>query len=164
MIQRIQSLLLFGAAILLTVNLFIPIWSSAQAGVPVVLRAFSVDYGSNPSVDTSVPSTLVSKPIIVAYIGVLMVVCIGLALYIIFRFNNRVLQLRLCNLLTLLIFSVIGTYFIAIVVINSTLVLSSEGAYEAGYFLPVLCGVLVLVAKYFIRKDDNLVKSVDRIR
>ena len=160
MIQRIQSLLLAGVVILLTVNLFVPIWTNAESGIKIVLNAFSI---------TSSPSGLLSTKVILSvknvyYIAALVMVCIGLALYIIFQYKNRVLQLRLCNLLTVLTLIIIGSYFIAIPAAKSMMVAPSDGSYEAGYFLPILASILILAARYYIRKDEELVKSVDRLR
>jgi hypothetical protein len=161
MIQRIQSLLLTGVVILLTVNLFVPIWTSKEEKLPIVLNAWSI---SNSDFSNSEILAADAKIKNVYYIAALIIVCIGLALYIIFQYKNRVLQLRLCNLLTVLTLTVIGSYFIAIPMAKSMMEIPADGSYQTGYFLPILSSVLILAARYYIRKDEELVKSVDRLR
>ena len=153
MIQRIQSLLLLGVVVLLTANLFVPIWSSGQ----VVLNAVSITQAGNT------PEAIPVKKE-VYYIAALIVVCILLATYTIFIYKKRVTQMRLCNLLTLLTLGIIGCYFLAISAAKALINEATDGTYEIGYFLPIIASILVLAARYFIRKDDQLVRSVDRIR
>jgi len=160
MIQRIQSLLLAGVAILLTINLFVPIWSSNEGGKDfdfITLTAFSIDYGfANTPKQTSIP---------VYYLGSLISLSIGLSLFIIFQYKKRSLQIILCSLLTLLLLGILGSYFIAIPKAKELIVgPAPNGDYGIGYFLPMLSILLVAAARYFIKKDDDLVKSVDRLR
>jgi hypothetical protein len=164
MIQRIQSLLLAGVVILLTINLFVPIWTNTETKPVIVLNAFSISYASLPNPVSKVISIEPLKTKNVYYIAGLITVCIGLTLYIIFQYKNRALQLRLCNLLTVLTLTIIGSYFIAIPAAKSMIAIPSDGNYEAGYFLPILASILILAARYYIRKDEELVKSVDRLR
>ncbi len=160
MIQRIQSLLLAGVVILLTVNLFVPIWTNSESGMKIILNAFSITKSAPGLLSTAVPPA--SKN--VYYIVALIALCIGLTVYIIFQYKNRVLQLRLCNLLTLLTLTIIGSYFMAIPAAKALMIAPSDGNYEVGYFLPILSSILILAARYYIRKDEELVKSVDRLR
>ena len=159
MIQRIQSVLLAGVVILLTINLFVPVWSISQSETTIVLDAFSIKSGVAAPDETPLPVVKSSM-----YIGGLIIVCIVLAIFVIFQYNNRTLQIRLCSLLTLFTLGIIGTYFIAIPTAKSLLATPANGNYGIGYFLPIVASVLTVAARYFIRKDDNLVKSVDRLR
>ncbi|HWZ22404.1 MAG TPA: DUF4293 domain-containing protein [Cytophagaceae bacterium] len=159
MIQRIQSVLLAGVVILLTINLFVPIWSISQTEISIVLDAFSIKSGLATPDGTILP--VVKSNI---YIGGLILVCIVLAIFVIFQYKNRALQIRLCSLLTLFTLGIIGTYFIAIPAAKSLLAIPADGNYGIGYFLPIAASILTIAARHFIRKDDNLVKSVDRLR
>ncbi len=159
MIQRIQSLLLAGVAILLTVNLFVPIWTNTTGNFPVELTAFSINLKV-----PEIYAGLLPNAKTVYYIGGLISICIGLAIFIIFKYNNRPLQLLLCNLLILFTLGILGTYFIAIPVAKEMMNNKSAGNYGIGYFLPIVSSLLVMVAKHFIKKDETLVKSVDRLR
>jgi hypothetical protein len=179
MIQRIQSLLLAGVVILLTINLFVPIWRSTKE-TPALLTAFNIIYphkdynkpginhfnfsGTSDEMADFLRAPFQTKP--VYYIAGLIIICIGLTLFIIFQYKNRSLQIRLCSLLTLLVLGIIGTYFIAIPTAKKLLAVPPPdgGNYEIGYFLPIISSLLVMIARYYIRKDDALVKSVDRLR
>jgi hypothetical protein len=160
MIQRIQSLLLLGVVILLTINLFVPVWangelSSSAISNNITLDVYKIEHETNNTV-------IASKN--VYYLAGLLIANIVLALYTIFQYKNRPLQITLCSVLTLLILAVIGGYFMSISAARSMITATSEGSYKIGYFLPILASVLILGARYFIRKDEELVKSVDRIR
>ena len=159
MIQRIQSLLLAGVVILLTINLFVPIWSSDKGDKNfdfISVTAFSIDCGfANTPKQASIP---------VYYLGSLISLCIGLSLFIIFQYKKRSLQIILCSFLTLLLLGILGSYFIVIPKAKELMFTPENGDYGIGYFLPILSILLVAAARYFIRKDDELVKSVDRIR
>lgn len=87
-----------------------------------------------------------------------------LALFIIMKYNNRTLQIKLCHLLTLLLLGILGTYFIAIPLAKSLMIVQTNGAYKVGFFLPIVSIFLVMGARYFINKDEQLVRSVDRLR
>ncbi len=160
MIQRIQTLLLMGVAILLTVNLFVPIWTNTQAKFPIVLDAFTISYTTpeNPLLQATLKSQNVY------YIAILIMVCLILTFITILLYKNRGLQIRLCNLLTVLTLMIIGSYFIAIPAAKSMMVVASDGNYNIGYFLPIISVLLILAARYYINKDEALVRSVDRIR
>jgi hypothetical protein len=162
MIQRIQSLLLAGVVILLTINLFVPIWSESQNNTSIVLTAFNIRYGAEPASGTLI--SMINKEAVVYYSGILMSVCIGLTLFIIFQYKNRNLQIKLCSLLILLILGIIGTYFLTIPTAKTFINQSTGGEYEIGYFLPIISSLLVMASRYYIKKDEELVRSVDRLR
>ena len=88
-----------------------------------------------------------------------------IAIVEIFRYSNRVQQIKMGFLNSMIMASVIAI----------TLWLSSKGQKEflpeglgqymlPGFFLPALAMVFNVVANRFIRRDENLVRSVDRLR
>lgn len=86
-----------------------------------------------------------------------------LALVAIFLFNNRALQIKLT------IFSVIATILGSLLVLwffmqEGALLQSIEVNEMPGIGLPVLAVLFGLLAVRFIRKDNKLVKSMDRLR
>jgi len=162
MIQRIQSLLLLGVALLLAINLFVPIWTNKELGAKIEVTAFSITKA--PEALKKSNSSLFEQKIDSYYIGSLMIASIGLALYTLFLYNNRPKQLMYCNLLTVLTLIIIGTYFIAIPAAKALMLKANEGSYEIGYFIPLLASILTIGARYFIRKDEELVKDSNRMR
>lgn len=156
MIQRIQSVLLFLVALLLIVSLFFPVWrATSEAGAQVVLDPFQITLktGEATTAETSV-----------FYIAALMILSAGLALYSIFQFRKRMLQVRLGLLNILLLGGVIGTYFLGISQSEKLLENAGNQDFLFSFYTPLVAILLNLMANRYIRKDEALVRSVDRIR
>ncbi|MGC6431461.1 MAG: DUF4293 domain-containing protein [Jejuia sp.] len=84
-----------------------------------------------------------------------------LALITIFLFKNRKLQFVLGRLNIILNFILLGFFvYLSLNVSGETLV-SEKGI---GMFLPIISIVLLALANKAIKKDEDLVKSVDRLR
>ena len=130
MIQRVQSLFLFFAALLNTVILFYaPIFISSEEK-KIIMK------------DLQYPSLL-------------LVLSTLLALFAIFQFKNRLRQLMIVNLSRL---SIAISFFILII-------FKAEGnQLYYGSFLLILPYIILLISSYFIKKDEKLVRSADRIR
>jgi hypothetical protein len=143
MIQRIQSLFLFLIDIVLVVLLFVPFLKAHLPGNPVALTSFTLmDY----------PSALVGQVVlcIVAGAGVV-------------TFRNRKLQMRIC--IAGMFLSVVYTCFLAII----PTILNEAGAQiehhvGAGTWISLANFFLFFLAWKFVKKDEELVKSMDRIR
>lgn len=143
MIQRIQTLFLLGVALVALLLFFIPFQVTNDA------NAFSVNLlsgFSNPSVTSNI-----YVPLIIAF-GI-----IALAVFTIMKFKNRVLQYKLSNVLMLLNIIVLAVFF---------LLNFYDGAisFSFGAFLPILGIICSFLAAHFIKKDEQLVRSADRIR
>ena len=98
------------------------------------------------------------------YIGILAILTIALTIFTILKFTNRLLQIKLSLLCTLLLSALVGLMFIAIRTGNKMLTSPEEGSFKIGFYLPIACILLTLLATRFIRKDEELVRSVDRLR
>ncbi|HVD98406.1 MAG TPA: DUF4293 family protein [Cytophagaceae bacterium] len=167
MIQRIQTVLLLGVVILLTVNLFVTIWTCTQAAPPLALKLNAFSVTSVPVLSSGTGKLSMEAPMQVKnvyYIAGLIVASLAVSLVTIVQYKNRKLQMLLCSVLLLLVSFILGSYFIAIPTAKSLMLTPSDGNYQIGYFLPMIDLALVLAARYYIRKDEELVKSVDRIR
>lgn len=131
MIQRIQSIWLFLAAIVMVCVYFLPIYML-----------------------NSKPETMQTD-----FVGmILAALSIGLSLFTIFRFKNRKSQLSFIwlNLLVTL-----GLLAWILVRINNMV---GSGGYRLGAFVPVAVIILLFMARSGIRKDEKLLKSLDRLR
>ncbi len=145
MIQRIQSVLLLLAA-------------------AAVFALFKLPFGSS---DTIAASTLFNDGIfsIQDHVGLLGLFCAAgaIAFISIFLFNNRPLQLKLSRVA--IIANVIGIILAAVLFMQDS---NAMGAAipkeELGLGLPVLSIIFAALAIRFINKDENLVKSMDRLR
>ncbi|WP_299216033.1 DUF4293 domain-containing protein [uncultured Aquimarina sp.] len=84
-----------------------------------------------------------------------------LALVSIFLFKNRQLQFVLGRINILLNFILLGVFVYWSLTLSGETLVSEKGI---GMLIPVISIVLLVVANKAIRKDENLVKSVDRLR
>jgi len=146
MIQRIQSifLLLAGGA---SLSLF---------GLPFASTTEAV---SSSSLFSDSVYNLMDTPALIALFGLAGL----LAIVSIFLFKNRKLQMRLT------IFAFIANLLGAIMAIVFYMQNSQDIGEQlindgAGMYLPLVSFVLLLLAYRFISKDDNLVRSMDRLR
>jgi FtsH-binding integral membrane protein len=145
MIQRIQSifLLLSGIAFF---SLFALPFATSTVSIPVLMSDMIYDVQDSP---------------------ILMTLCVvgGLVCIVaIFLFNNRVLQLRLSYLAT--VFSILLPLVAFLLIYNEQ---TSDLNYEKindglGLYLPFISLVFSILAARFISKDENTVRSMDRLR
>ena len=85
----------------------------------------------------------------------------ALAVLSIFMFKNRKLQFVLGRLNIILNFILLGLFVYLSLNLSGETVVSEKGI---GMFLPIISIVLLVLANKAIKKDEDLVKSVDRLR
>ena len=158
MIQRIQSVFLLLLALAMLSVVFLPIWSKLDplSNQELVLTATKLTY-AHADAGMSVPTSTY-------IIAVLAAASAAVALFEIFQFRNRFLQLKLGVLNFLLIVATIGATFYFSGVGEKMLNVKIPGTFEAGFYLPTLALMLNLLANRFIRRDEQLVRSIDRLR
>ena len=142
MIQRIQSIYLLLVAILSGGLIFVfHLWKLAENEV------FVLDLISDEAI--------INKSVPVLFLGSAI-----LALYSIFSFKDRKKQFVIGRFIMLINLFLLG------VLIYLSLNLPGEVASEKGIgmFLPVLAILFSVMANKAIKKDEDLVKSVDRLR
>lgn len=141
MIQRIQSLFLILVDIVLVVLLFVPYASMTMVTeMPSPVQEYTL-------IDN--PGLLVGQVVL----GILATVTMVM-------FTNRKLQMKLC-----FVGVVISLVFTLLLAYNS--IFPMTGAHwtiEPGTYVSLANPVLFLLARNFIMRDENLVKSTDRIR
>lgn len=154
MIQRPQTLLLIGAVLLLIVSFFLPFWELDHDGIVASLNAFSrsITIGDGEQETKSI-----------AYMSIVGLVAVAALVFCIFKYNSRALQMKLSSVANLLIGGHI-VMFLFMVVPAAEQEAGYTGGLTLGAFLPMGAFLLNSIAKFLIKKDDNLVKSVDRIR
>ncbi|MCU0417579.1 MAG: DUF4293 domain-containing protein [Cytophagaceae bacterium] len=153
MLQRIQSVYLFLSATIVSLALFIKIWSAAT-NESVVLDAFSANVTSG--------GTLTTKN--VGYIGGVLVLSVVLNFYTIFQYNHRKRQVLWTNLNNVLLCLVMGLYYWEISVLKQALTGAYSDNWGFGFFVPLIGLLLNILAIRAIKKDEALIQSVDRIR
>ena len=155
MIQRIQSIFLGLAAISMGVFMFLPLWEVQGAnGELLRLTAFQLSEISE-SVQNHTPTF---------YLAILGVCSIGLSIFSMLSFNNRIKQIKL-NAFNSIIVSATAAV-IVYWVIKTEDVIPNAIAREPkiGFFMLILVIVFNRLATTFIRKDEKLVKDSNRLR
>lgn len=154
MIQRIQSLYLLLAAVLMGVALLAPVASfTVSTGDVFTLSAFSLS------------SATVSQSTI--WMAILMVVATVLPLVTLFLFKRRMLQVRLCAveivlLLGCVAFEAIYFYLAGANALEGIGVEHRHLGWAA--IMPIVALVLTAMAARATFKDEVMVRSFDRIR
>jgi glucan phosphoethanolaminetransferase (alkaline phosphatase superfamily) len=152
MIQRIQSIWMLLASITILLILFVPI-AIAMDGV----KEFWVQGTGLFQEVNGVSSQLASfRPLYIA------IVLLGLMCFaIIFNFKNRGLQKKLCYVAILL---VIGLAFWAFIYAKQIPGGLENAKLGVGAFLPVAAVLFLGLAIGGIKKDEQLLRSAERLR
>lgn len=162
MIQRIQSIFLFLVVIAMGITIGSPLWeqtvTSSGTGDSWSLTAFmltNVD-GAGEVIQSS------SK----WYIAALASFAGLLALISIFQYKVRSRQMMLNMINSLVMVGLVVTVFLTTNGINEEIATatSGSGTYQIGFWAILAAMVCNMLANRFIRKDEALVRSVDRIR
>jgi len=144
MIQRIQSIYLLIATLLSGgVILMFNLWVDAEGNEFFILDSFNYDI------------------ILLKIMSALFFVSAAWTLLAIFQFKNRKLQFVLGRLSILINFILLGILVYFTQNLSGEINVSEKGI---GLLIPVLTIVLVVLANKAIKKDEELVKSVDRLR
>jgi hypothetical protein len=179
MIQRIQSIFLLITGVLLIIFLFVPIWENTNKTTEkngkitegrVILTAFNVKYSGIEKivVKTEFNSIIKQKEVHeeqgTLYIAILDIIVLLSTFYSIFQYRRRSLQIKLGLLNSLLLSALLGCIFLGKSQGNSWLPSPQEGEFLTGFFIPILCILFNMTANRYIKKDEDLVRSADRMR
>jgi hypothetical protein len=151
MLQRIQSLfllLVFVAALLLYV---VPVYHSSTANLSLTSDGVPRSDGNKVEDYTVSQKSLLS--LIDGSVALLSLVCI-------FLYRNRNLQLRIANVLLLILCIFTGLMYFWYDVLSD----ASKVTFGYGAYLPLIQLFMVFLASHYIRKDEELVRSADRLR
>jgi len=156
MIQRVQTIFLFLVIIAMGVTIGMPLWEQFQtnsdSGDSWNLTAFAL---SNLDASGEVIQTS-SK----WYIGSIAAFAGLLALISIFQYKDRGRQMLLNMINSLVMVGLVVAVFLTTNGVNAP----EAGSYRLGFWAILVALVCNKLANWFIRKDEALVKSVDRIR
>jgi len=157
MIQRKQTLFLALAALLSFTTWLFPVSTYERGGDTYVFMTSGLVGPDGVVVED--PEMKVPFHIILTILGAALAVSI-------FLYSNRLRQMRLVR----------GTYLITLAVIAFTFITDNsirtflsgvgpvEHSYGLSYFIPLLVLVLAFLAQRAIKADEDLVKSMDRLR
>ena len=99
-----------------------------------------------------------------ALLGVCCWLAAIVALYELFRYDNRGLQLKLGALNNLLVLAMLFSILYLTRQKTAQLPEGEPEKYQLGFFLLIIALAGNLLANHFIRKDEKLVHSADRMR
>lgn len=157
MIQRIQSLYLFLAIILIALSFFLPVWAWT-VGSDVQTSYLLYNYG----ISTTQPgySAPLLYPVVLSFFALLSIVLYGWAF---FSFKNLS---KAVQLVIIALFSTLG--YLAclgfIVYDMGTTQQLSGNIPQLGTIFPAIAFVLGFMALRAIRRDQALLRSADRLR
>jgi hypothetical protein len=152
--QRVQTLFLLLLGALMIITVFMEFWQEQRGAEVASLDAFQLEFvRQDAEVD--------SKPVF--YIAGLSVLSALIAFFSITKFKNRLLQIKLGALNSLLMAGVLGL-IILFSGQGDEYIEGQQGKYLMGTYLPMAAMICNLIANRFIRRDENLVRSADRLR
>jgi len=162
MIQRIQSVFLLIAAAVMISVLFLTIWVKVDVNQQemVSMNAFKMTYESFS--EDGVKTLIMEKDVF--YISILAILGAGIALLSVFQYKNRLRQIQLGALNSLFMGGTLGLSFYFSTKGNALIDNDQEGSFRAGFYIIDLALMMNSLANRFIRKDEKLVRSADRIR
>jgi hypothetical protein len=160
MIQRIQSIFLLLVAISLVLYIILPVWIKVDMETGAFFKVFALyliqvaEKGAEP--------TYTWFPYDVS--GTLAGIGIILAIIEIFSYKNRLTQIKIGAVNSLVIVTSLGLMVYLTYQDQQQIMPAISGIYQVGLFMPAGALIFNSLANRFIRKDEALVRSVDRIR
>ncbi|MDD3567326.1 MAG: DUF4293 domain-containing protein [Bacteroidales bacterium] len=152
MIQRIQTVFLIIATVLMVFVVFMPIAQVIAPDDKVYELGFKGLLGSDGAFPTfsSVP------------LSILIAICLGLCVTIILLFKRRMIQIRLSviNIVLLLGLQGLMYYYVRAAQVAT----DGVASYTLLFIFPLATAVLVFLALRAIARDEALVRSLDRLR
>ena len=168
MIQRIQSVFLALIVVAMLGVIALPLWTKIDAatGEVATLTAFGLSSarGAQATAGGAISASQ-HAPDSAWYIAALAAAAAAVALYEIFQYRRRVRQMKLGLLNSVLLAAVLGALVYAIVYVAEPLIPSTTpGEKLAGFWLPFVALMCNVLANRFIKRDEDLVRSADRLR
>ncbi len=160
MIQRIQTIFLLIVGLSMLIFLFAPIWQKEEvkSGASYTQTAFYLE--SVPSAEEGVNNIFMPY----AIPGILGLISTCIAFITIGLYKNRMRQIILCAVNSIIIGIALGLSAYWASQAEANILPELEGGYQYGLFLPAIALIFNSLAGRFIRKDERLVRSMDRLR
>ncbi len=151
--QRIQTLFLVLVVVSMVVSLFLPIWKFTDGAKE--LQLFPLHFTTienNQRITTYFPYSITA---------ILMVAAATIAIMEIRRFDNRMIQVKLGTLNSLIL---AGVMICVVIFYNNVTKEFGYGRYGLSLWIPFIGVACNWLAIRFIRRDEKLVRDSDRLR
>jgi hypothetical protein len=145
MIQRVQSLYLFLVTVLSAVLFLVPLFSIQSFAAATEPAGAQTPFMINTN----------------SFLLILNCAIGAVAFISIFLYRKRVTQIKACNLTMILICVFVGLLFYTADTLNG---MNQRVQYQFGTYLPLIQLVFTFLALRGIKRDEELVKSANRLR
>ncbi len=157
MIQRKQVIFMFLCAVIMVILPFISIWVKDLEGMDkYIFKPMQFSIVSKEGVkDFFYPYATMGA---LSFINTLLSFCN------IFLYKNRMLQIKICNALN---FSIFGLVILIGFLSRRAFTIAGNITFsdiKIGIFLPIIALIVNALAMHFVKKDEALVRSSDRLR
>ncbi|HAS41841.1 MAG TPA: DUF4293 domain-containing protein [Microscillaceae bacterium] len=157
MIQRIQSVFLIIVGVCMICTFFFPVLKKSNSQGSVELTYIEMTYTAKANNQKKTTKTF--------YMAILAAVAAVISLFSVSKFKNRLLQMKLGLLNSVVMCGILGftMYFIS----QGEKMIGSNLGYQnftVGFYLPIVGLISNILANRFIRKDEKLVRESDRMR
>jgi|GEM_PF-481843 len=159
MIQRMQSILLVCIGVMLIVAPFIPNWKKEHGNQTIVQTGISIQWKKTEGGELKIVK---SEPRY--YILITCLLSAGMSFFSILSYKNRKLQMVIGALNSLVIVTTLGLMLYKVQAPQSWIMEGEPGRYQLGLFLPMIAIMMNIISNRLIRRDERLVRSMDRIR
>ncbi|OJJ23235.1 hypothetical protein BKI52_02450 [marine bacterium AO1-C] len=157
MIQRIQSVFLLIVGVCMICTFFFPVLKKSTSQGSIELTYTEMTYTAKATKQKKTTKTF--------YMAILAAAAAVVSLFAMSKFKNRLLQMKLGLLNSLVMCGILGftMYFIS----QGEKMIGSNLGYQnftVGFYLPIVGLISNILANRFIRKDEKLVRESDRMR
>ncbi|OFX26819.1 MAG: hypothetical protein A2033_11400 [Bacteroidetes bacterium GWA2_31_9] len=150
MIQRIQTLFLIVSTAILSLLYIFPLTEFSDDNSQIFNFSVFGIFADNEEIISTIP------------LLILLSIVVLLSLISIFAFKNRSLQMRLSVFNILVLIGFIGMF--AFYIFNTADSINANIHYTIFSVMPVISIILIYLAYRAIKRDEELVRSADRIR
>lgn len=161
MIQRIQSVFLILVIASLICSVFFVFWVKSDQTSQEAVNMYAQEMVKLKLIDGEQKEVEKSGHI---YLFILPLVAAGVAAYSLFQFKNRMRQMQLGALNSLLMAVTLGLVIWRSTVMDDLIPQATYDYPAFGFFSLVGAMIFNISSNRFIRRDEKLVKSMDRIR
>jgi len=156
MIQRIQTVFLALVAVCMFTLVFTPFFTMSDPDTDKSVTLSALKLVLQTGEDSESTNTI--------YLAILGLVSSAVAVGSIFQYKNRLNQIKLNFLNTLLLVTILGFTLYFLLDARDFVGNAQFGSFGIGFYCLMAAFFFNMLANRFIRKDEKLVKSADRFR